>query len=49
MCEENGLAFLHVHHDTVRTITAKNYPKALVDDWAPLSIELQQTKDFERI
>lgn len=31
-------AFLEVHHSAVRQIAAKDYPVAVVEDWAPLPI-----------
>jgi hypothetical protein len=31
-------AFLDVHRAAVRQIAAKDYPQAVIDDWAPLPV-----------
>lgn len=31
-------AFLEVHHAAVRGLAAKDYPQAVIEDWAPLPL-----------
>ncbi len=35
---EDARAFLDVHRAAVRQLTAKDYPQAVIEDWAPLPI-----------
>jgi putative acetyltransferase len=39
-------SFLQAHHDAVRGIAAKDYPPAVIEQWAPLPIT---EKHVERV
>jgi putative acetyltransferase len=38
VCTEDARRFLEVHHAAVRGIAVKDYPQAVIEDWAPLPI-----------
>ena len=46
MLNDDALAFLQVHHAAVRGIAAKDYPKEVIEDWAPMPITNQSIDRF---
>lgn len=48
MCLGEARSFLAVHHAAVRGIAARDYPPAVVEDWAPLPIDDKAIERFLR-
>ena len=46
MLKDDALAFLQVHHASVRGIAAKDFPPEVVEDWAPMPITDQSIEHF---
>jgi len=46
MRPEDARAFLEVHHAAVRGIAAKDYPQAVIEDWAPLPVTDRAVERF---
>ena len=46
MRDEDARYFLEVHHAAVRGIAAKDTPRAVIDDWAPLPITEKNIAGF---
>lgn len=46
MLDEEARAFLEVHRAAVRGIAAKDYPQAVIEDWAPLPVTENRVARF---
>lgn len=46
MLTEDARTFLEVHHAAVRGIAAKDYPPAVVEDWAPIPVTEKSVERF---
>lgn len=46
MRDDDARSFLEVHHAAVRGIAAKDYPQAVIEDWAPLPITEKTVAGF---
>jgi putative acetyltransferase len=46
MRPDDARAFLEVHHAAVRGLAAKDYPQAVIEDWAPLPVTDKAVERF---